>query len=74
MGVTHDMDLLRYVVRIATTPTREYPYRQPTMGQMIPWCQQHLQGPYRLSWYNLSTIELRMATIEDHALVQLTWT
>jgi len=74
MAMKHEINLLTHVVCITTTPTSEYPFRQPSMGQMMSWCRQHLRGPYRLSWKNWSTIELHMAAIEDHALVELTWT
>jgi len=72
MVLTHDMDLLPYVVLIPSVWDQPY---QPThhYAQMEWWCQAHLQGTYRLGWYNRWTIELRTATREDHVLAQLTW-
>jgi hypothetical protein len=72
MAVKHEINPLRHVVHIPSVWDQPYQSTHHFV-QIERWCQANLQGTYRLGWYNTRCMELRMATPEDHALVQLTW-
>jgi hypothetical protein len=70
------------------TFTTEFPWDEEGLEQVESWCQERLQGRWRLSWHEVldaadddmawprwlhTLCVITVDTPEDHALVRLTW-
>lgn len=66
------MQTMRHVVYIPSVWDQPYQSTHDFV-RLERWCRANLRGPWYLAWANTRCMELRMATPEDHALVQLAW-